>query len=121
MATQSPSTPKSKGGRTSKKTPGVLYDKTAYYLPESLALLLQFVEMFLKRKGESVYASQTVLEASLSNKFVALCRSSGLVIPDMFMPIDNPALHAELVKAMAHYRDAAAKEAAAKAATAATK
>jgi len=117
MATQTPVTPKSKGGRTSKKTPGVTYDKTVYYLPESHALLLQFVEMFLKRKGESAYKAQSILEASLSNKFIALCRSSGLVIPDMFMPTDNPALHAELVKAMAHYRDAQAKEAATKVAT----
>ena len=65
MATQTPSTPKSKGGRTSKKTPGVVYDKTAYYLPESHAVLLQLAEMFLKRKAEAVCTGQAILELLL--------------------------------------------------------
>lgn len=104
MATQSQSATKSKGGRTSKKTPGIAYDKTPYYIPESLALLFQLAEIFLKRKGDSICTTQALLEAAMANQVVGLCKRKGLTIQEMYMPGDNPDLSVELVKAMSHYQ-----------------
>lgn len=91
MAAQSPSPKKSAGGRISKKTPGVNYNTTAYYIPENLAALLQYVEM-VSRKRADLILSQPILEEGLTKQIMSVCKQKNIPIPDDILPTDNPEL-----------------------------
>jgi hypothetical protein len=91
MAAQSPSPKKSAGGRISKKTPGVAYNTTAYYIPENLAELLQYVEMVSRKRADPIL-SQAILEEGLTKHIMTVCKQRYIPIPDDILPTDNPEL-----------------------------
>jgi hypothetical protein len=97
MATLSSSTKKSAGGRISTKTPGVVYSKTAYHIPESTHLLLQYASMVLGKRGEPIHTLQPMLEKALSRYLVALCKQKNFTFPEDLLPTDNPELRASLL------------------------
>ncbi|MGI4742590.1 MAG: hypothetical protein ACRYG7_46115 [Janthinobacterium lividum] len=89
MATQSPPPKKSAGGRISKKTPGVAYDATAYYIPETLAGLLQYVEMVSRKKADPIL-SQPILEEGVARQIMLICKQKNIIIPEDLLPTENP-------------------------------
>lgn len=91
MAAQSHSPKKSAGGRISKKTPGIAYNKTAYYIPENLAGLLQYVEMVSRKRADPIL-SQAILEEGLTKQIMTVCKQKNIPIPDDILPTDNAEL-----------------------------
>ena len=94
MATQPPSSKKSAGGRISKKTPGVVYNTTAYYIPESLAALLQYVEMVSRKRADPIL-SQAIIEEGLFRQIMIVCKQKNIITPEDLLPTDNPDLCAK--------------------------
>jgi hypothetical protein len=88
MADKSPSPKKNAGGRISKKTPGVEYSTTAYYITDTLAGLLQYVEMVSRKKGDPIL-SQTILEEGLIRQIMIVCKLKNIIIPEDLWPTGN--------------------------------
>jgi hypothetical protein len=80
MAAQSPADKKSAGGRISTKTPGVVYSKTAHYIPDSLAELLHYLVMVLRKRADPINSNQAILEDGLTRQIMALCKHKNIAL-----------------------------------------
>lgn len=96
MPTQSHSPKKGTGGRISKKTAGVAYNKTAYYFPESTIELIQYIGMVLRKRADPINSTQAIMEDGLIRVVKALCREKHIPIPEDLMPTDDTELCTKL-------------------------
>jgi hypothetical protein len=96
MAAQSSSSKKSAGGRISTKTPGIVYSKTAYYFPEHLIELLQYIGMVLRKRASPLNSTQATMEEGLTRQIRALCKEKNIIIPEDLLPTDDSDLCTKL-------------------------
>jgi hypothetical protein len=90
MADKSPLPKKSAGGRISTKTPGIVYSKTAYYFPELIIELLQYVGMVLRKRADPINSTQAIMEDGLTRQIMALCKQKNIIIPEDLLPTEHP-------------------------------